>query len=200
VSPPTPARPPAKKRRPERRDQILQIAVRLFHERGFDATGMDDIGEKAGITGPAIYRHFDSKEDILLEAIEVGSRQHFAEIPEIVASSSSPRETLERLARNNAKASLANPAMAAVIITERRHLARDARARLNRMIRLRVEEWVHALQQLRPELSDAEARVMVFGVFSLLASVTQRASGLAPEVVEDLLVDMVMEALLLAPA
>jgi AcrR family transcriptional regulator len=200
VTAPTPSRPPAKKRRPERREQILQIAVRLFHERGFHATGMDDIGEEAGITGPAIYRHFDSKEDILLEAIDAGARQRFAEIEEIVETSASPRQTLERLARNHVKATLANPAMAAVVITERRHLAADVRTRLSRLIRLRVQEWVHALRQLRPEVSDAEARVMVFGVFTLLASMTQHASGLDPQVVEDLLVDMVMRALLFTPA
>ena len=41
------AAPTRTKRRPERRDQILQVAVRLFHERGFPATGMDDTEDRA---------------------------------------------------------------------------------------------------------------------------------------------------------
>ena len=41
------------KRRPYRRDEILAAAVKLFHERGYHATGMDDIGAEAGISGPA---------------------------------------------------------------------------------------------------------------------------------------------------
>jgi AcrR family transcriptional regulator len=196
---PSASRPPAKKRRPERRDQILEIAVRLFHQRGFHATGMDDIGEEAGITGPAIYRHFDSKEDILLAATEAWTEHRFAEIDEIVATSSSPRETLERLARDHARATVAQPSLSAVILAERRTLAPDARASLERVIRLRIEAWIHALKQMRPELSDAEASVMVFAVFTLMASVTQYDSGLDPELVEELLVDMAMKSLLQTP-
>jgi len=189
----------AKKRRPERRDQILEIAVRLFHERGFHATGMDDIGEEAGITGPAIYRHFDSKDEILVEAIEVAG-QRLADFDEIDDSDWSPEERLEQLARHHARAALTNQAMAAVVITERRHLAPEPRARLDRVLRRRVQEWVRALTEVRPELSDAVARLMVFGVFTLLTSMTQHDSGLDPEVVETLLVDMAMTSLLAAPA
>ena len=64
------------KRRPYRRDEILAAAVKLFHERGYHATGMDDIGAEAGISGPAIYRHFKGKEEILevllLDAAQTG--------------------------------------------------------------------------------------------------------------------------------
>ena len=45
--------------------KILLAAQRLFHERGFDAVGMDEVGETAGITGPAIYRHFSGKDELL---------------------------------------------------------------------------------------------------------------------------------------
>ena len=196
---PTPSRTRAKKRRPERREQILEIAVRLFHQRGFHATGMDDIGEEAGITGPAIYRHFDSKEEILVEAIEVAGQQ-FATVDETGTTVSSPQERLEQLARNHARVALGNQAMAAVVITERRHLAREPRAQLERVIRSRAQEWVQALTQVRPELSEAVARIMVFGVFTLLTSVTQHDSGLDPDTVETLLVDMAMKSLLAAPA
>src|SRR5262249_42746727 len=45
--------------------KILEAAAKLFQERGFGAVGVDEIGERAGVTGPAIYRHFRGKEDIL---------------------------------------------------------------------------------------------------------------------------------------
>lgn len=57
--------PPTQKGR-DRRDQIIAAATRLFNERGFHATGIDDIGSAAGITGPGIYRHFASKDEILI--------------------------------------------------------------------------------------------------------------------------------------
>jgi AcrR family transcriptional regulator len=185
-----------KKRRPYRRDQILQIAVALFHERGYHATGMDDIGEAAGITGPAIYRHFKNKEEIITAAITEGTDQILAKVQEIVETSSSPEETLERLARNFMRATLNNPALAGIIVGELRLLDPIPRAAVERVFRLHLEEWVHALSMLRPELSDGELRVLVAGAFGLFESVTQYESGLDRQVVEDLLVGMAMDGLL----
>jgi AcrR family transcriptional regulator len=188
--------PTRKKRRPERRDQILQIAVRLFHERGFHGTGMDDIGEVAGITGPAIYRHFSSKEEILAEAIRRVADERRVALGEIARSSSSPEETLEKLARSHALSTLANPSLVAVVVGERRVLDGAGRAAIDRAVRERVDEWVEPLRQLRPELSDPEARLMVVSAFTLIQSVIQHDSGLDPEIVEDLLVRMAMDSLL----
>ncbi|MCW3040419.1 MAG: TetR/AcrR family transcriptional regulator, partial [Solirubrobacterales bacterium] len=52
-------------RDPDRGSKILAAALRLFHERGFHAVSVDEIGEAAGATGAAIYRHFTGKEEIL---------------------------------------------------------------------------------------------------------------------------------------
>ncbi len=194
-----PPRATRKKRRPYRRDQIQQIAVSLFHERGYHATGMDDIGEAAGITGPAIYRHFKNKEEIITAAITQGTDQILAKVHEIVASSTSPEETLERLAHNFMRATLNDPALAAIIVGELRLLDPSSRATVERAFRLHLEEWVHALSQLRPELSDGELRVLVTGAFGLFESVTQYDSGLDRQVVEDLLVDMAIAGLLASP-
>jgi AcrR family transcriptional regulator len=185
-----------KKRRPYRREQIQQIAVALFHERGYHATGMDDIGEAAGITGPAIYRHFKNKEEILTAAITQGTDQILAKVEEIVESSSSPQDTLEMLARNFMRATLNDPALASIIVGELRLLDPTPRGTVERAFRLHLEEWVHALSQLRPELSDGELRVLVTAAFGLFESVTQYDSGLDRDAVEDLLVDMAMAGLL----
>src|SRR5664279_1623159 len=48
-----------------RREAILTAASQLFAERGYAAVGMDDIGAAAGVTGPAIYRHFGAKASVL---------------------------------------------------------------------------------------------------------------------------------------
>jgi AcrR family transcriptional regulator len=51
-----------------KRERILEEAVRLFYERGFSGTTLDDIAGKLGVTKPFIYTHFRSKVE-LLEAI-----------------------------------------------------------------------------------------------------------------------------------
>lgn len=47
------------------RDRILDVALALFAEKGYEATSMREIAEQLGFTKPALYYHFDSKEDIV---------------------------------------------------------------------------------------------------------------------------------------
>lgn len=48
------------------RERILDVALDLFTEQGFDGTSMREIAERLHITKPSIYHHFASKEDILM--------------------------------------------------------------------------------------------------------------------------------------
>ena len=52
------------------RERVLAEAQRLFRERGYAATSLEQIAEAADVTKGAIYGHFSSKEDLLLSAIE----------------------------------------------------------------------------------------------------------------------------------
>ena len=47
------------------RERILDSALNLFSEKGYDGVGVDLIGEKCGLKGPSIYKHFKGKEEIL---------------------------------------------------------------------------------------------------------------------------------------
>jgi len=46
----------------ERREQLMGVARELFAERGYDATPVEDVAERAGVTKPVVYEHFGSKE------------------------------------------------------------------------------------------------------------------------------------------
>ena len=54
----------------ERRALIVDAAGRLFGERGYDATRLDDVASAAGVTKPILYRHFDSKDELYLALLE----------------------------------------------------------------------------------------------------------------------------------
>jgi TetR/AcrR family transcriptional regulator, repressor of fatR-cypB operon len=56
------------------RERIIQGALRLFAEKGVDATSIRDIASSAAISEPAIYRHFRSKEDLVWEIFWSGYR------------------------------------------------------------------------------------------------------------------------------
>ena len=52
-----------------RREEILDAAAGLFADRGYHGVSIDDIGAAVGMSGPGIYRHFASKEDILAQML-----------------------------------------------------------------------------------------------------------------------------------
>lgn len=59
----------ARQRSSPRRRQILAAAAPLFAERGFHGVSVDDLGAATGVSGPALYRHFRAKEEILAELL-----------------------------------------------------------------------------------------------------------------------------------
>lgn len=60
--------------REQRRTQLLELATRVFTQKGFRATSMDDIAGAAGVTKPVLYQHFDSKETLYIEVIDITAR------------------------------------------------------------------------------------------------------------------------------
>ncbi len=52
------------------KDRILEAALTVFSEKGYDGVGVDFIAETAGMKGPSLYKHFKGKEDILNALID----------------------------------------------------------------------------------------------------------------------------------
>jgi AcrR family transcriptional regulator len=61
-----PAAAAATTKAPDTRDRILDIALDLFTEQGYDGTSLREIADQLGVTKAALYYHFESKDDILL--------------------------------------------------------------------------------------------------------------------------------------
>ena len=78
-----------------RREQLLQVALKVFAERGFNATTMDDIAERAGVTKPLLYQHFDSKRALYLELVDSVARTMLEAIEKAVAAADGPRHQVE---------------------------------------------------------------------------------------------------------
>jgi AcrR family transcriptional regulator len=58
--------PPAAAAKADTRDRILDVALDLFTDQGFDGTSLREIAERLNVTKAALYYHFESKDDILL--------------------------------------------------------------------------------------------------------------------------------------
>lgn len=192
---------PAPSGRSGRRETILAAAADLFSNQGYAATGIDEIGEAAGITGPGVYRHFDGKSAVLSEVITRLITDLIAGVADVVADGDDPEAILGGLVDNLVRTVLADRQSWGVFIREQRHLEPASRAKVNRAHRLHVEEWVDALLHLRPELREAEARTVVHGAFGIVASITHRHQpGVSDAVLAAALHDAAMNVLLRTPA
>ena len=159
-----------------RRLAIMAAASDLFRDRGFRATSLDDIGAAAGISGPAIYRYFKSKHELLTVLIEEAAISWRAAVDEVLNTEAPPMVMLENLIDAAVALQLENGNLRGVLHQELRSLDDDARRRLARTDRGTMAEWVHLLCEVRPSLTDDEARAAVLMVDGLLRSVSLRTT------------------------
>src|SRR5580658_7080136 len=82
----------------ENRQRILEVAGRLFREKGFEGIGVDGIMEAAGLTHGGFYGHFDSKADLADQACSAGMQQSKQKW-ELLAQAS-PEVALTEIARS----------------------------------------------------------------------------------------------------
>lgn len=82
-------------RQDNRRQQLLDVAARLFRERGYHVTSMRDIAHEVGMLSGSIYYHFPSKEELLLSVYEEGLRHIAEQVDAAVAAQNTPWERLE---------------------------------------------------------------------------------------------------------
>jgi AcrR family transcriptional regulator len=73
--------------RAQREAEMIDAALALFTEHGFDGTSMDDIAERAGITKPLLYTYFESKEGLYLACIEHAARPMIEAVAAVAADS-----------------------------------------------------------------------------------------------------------------
>jgi AcrR family transcriptional regulator len=181
--------------RGQRRERILASATSLFEENGFHGAGIDDIAAAAGVTGPAIYRHFKNKDAVLVALFD-RLAERLTAILDTVATLDG-REALETLVRLHVRLAFEERALIVVYISEERNLPEAERRRVRRFQRAYVEAWADLLRPLRPDQSDDKRRAAVHAAIGLLNSTGYRRQvGLPRAEAEDMLARMAVVALL----
>ncbi len=187
-------------RRGNRRQQILDAAASLVAERGYHDVGMADIGAAAGVTGPAIYRHFEGKSAVLVTMFDRVIEDLSAEALEIAAHQRDPGAALAALVATQVRFVLRDRTLAQVYHNEIANLPAEDRNRLRRKQRLYIEEWVHILGLLRTPRTDVELRIYVHAAIGAVQSVLFFHSGLPDEQLAELLSGVAHSALFAEPA
>ena len=168
-----------------RKAEILDVASTLFHRSGFHNVGMDDIGEAAGVTGPALYFHFAGKTALLAAIMERLAEELLDE--GITADAKDPADALRRLVSHHVDFALNERALIAVWIRDERSLPVEDQHQLRERQRAYVARWVDTLREYNPDLDQAEALSVVHGVFNFIASIAFYEPKLDPERLRELL-------------
>jgi AcrR family transcriptional regulator len=179
----------------DRRKELLAVAGSLFASRGYNSVTVDDIGDAVGLTGPALYRHFASKEALLVAVFDQVIEQWTERIRHVVSDAPDPTSALRAMVRLHVEFAIEQRENLAVWRQEFHNLPEADRWRLRRAQRLYVEEWVHVVNELHPDFTDTEVRAAVHAAIGLLQSPSDFQSGLDPETATNLLMSMALAAL-----
>ena len=194
-------------RRPDDRPkEILDAALKVFAERGYRNTRLEDIGEAAGVTKGAIYHYFANKEELLLRAIEHRREEALGHIEDVLRDKRAPVSTRLRLVVRRWFGSLSEERLAVVTLLVQgiAHEAPDAFRRWlaggpaasARLIASLVREG-QARGEFRADAdADVAARMLISGL--LQQTVWQQYVTDVPDlaVSQDRLVDSALELFL----
>jgi len=109
-----------------RADEIVDIAARLFYERGYQSVPTRALAQAAGIQGGSLYHHFTSKEEILYRIVQYGSGEFFAGLlPHLEAPETSYRDRLDRFVRAYITDAQQRRYAIAVLFRDMAHLSPD---------------------------------------------------------------------------
>lgn len=140
---------------------------------------LDDLGAAVGISGPAVYRHFESKEAVLSELL-IGISKHLLEAgAEVVRSHAAGKPALHALIAFHVSFSLASPELIRIQDRDLYSLPDHQRRDVLHMQRRYVRLWVDNVRAANPDASEAVARTKVHALIGLLNS-TPYSSKLLP--------------------
>lgn len=176
-----------------RERQILDAATKLFYERGFHNVGVDDIGERVGVTGPAIYRHFSGKDHLLGTLYHEALDQLFLRIG---GRREDPHEELQELIRAQAEFAIEHRELVGIYTREGLSLPDPWRKEVARRTAMHMKHWTGVLERCYPDRTAEEITSAAYAAVGLLHSIAHwpRAALRTPNLAA-LLVELVHDGL-----
>jgi len=179
----------------ERRDALLSSAAQLFADRGFDGVSIEDLGSSVGISGPAVYRHFPSKQAVLAALLVGVSEGLLTGGRAVVSASSDDASSLVALVRFHVDFALRDPDVIRVQDRDLSSLSPADRGAVRDLQRRYVDLWVDVLRRLHPATERPELRLRAQATFGLLNSTPHSARSVTPGRTRALLEEMSLAAL-----
>ncbi|HEX4148211.1 MAG TPA: TetR/AcrR family transcriptional regulator [Pirellulales bacterium] len=150
--------------------EIYTKAAHIFHERGYDATSMNDLADALNITKAGLYYYIESKEDLLFQIMSYALDWLEREVIEPARSITDPHQRLLTIIRLHGAALVNNSRALPVLTDEVAALSpkhrREINARKHRYLEL-VRDTLEALRQ-QGKLRDIDSTVAAFSLFGML--------------------------------
>jgi AcrR family transcriptional regulator len=179
----------------KRRDLIVEVAAQLFAEHGFDSVSINEIGIAAGITGPAIYRYFASKEALLVLVYERLYKRFGEGIQAILGQDYEPGESLDKLIDLQVTLAVEEPEKIRIVNSEGRHLPVKEATEFRAENRRQLSIWTDVLGRARPDLPRLQCEMTVHALLAMINSIANRRDqNWEPDTVRNYLRAMALNA------
>ena len=185
-------------------DSLLDIAVAVFNERGYDATSMDELAARLGITKSAIYHHVPSKVELLRLALDRALDALFAVTAEPGATSGPAIDRLEHVVRGSVGVLTEQLPFVTLLLRVRGNSpVEEAALRRRREFDRIVTDLVGAAEEegdVRPDVDPAVTSRLLFGTVNSLTEWYRPDGGLSADDLADALVATTFQGLRARPS
>ncbi|MEX5718881.1 TetR/AcrR family transcriptional regulator [Geodermatophilus maliterrae] len=173
-------------------DSLLDVAVAVFNERGYDATSMDELAARLGITKSAIYHHVPSKVELLRLALDRALDALFAVTRESAATTGPAIGRLEHVVRGSVRVLAAELPFVTLLLRVRGNspVEEAALGRRREFDRI-VTDLVRAAEDegdVRPDVDPAITSRLLFGTVNSLTEWYRPGGSLSADALADALV------------
>ncbi len=185
-------------------DSLLDVAVAVFNERGYDATSMEELATRLGVTKSAIYHHVSSKVELLRLALDRALDALFAVTEEPGATTGPAIDRLEHVVRGSVRVLAAELPFVTLLLRVRgnspvEQAALQRRRRFDRV----VTDLVRAAEEegdVRPDVDPAITSRLLFGTVNSLTEWYRPDGGLSADDLADALVATTFQGLRTRPS
>ena len=173
-------------------DSLLEVAVAVFNERGFEATSMDELAARLGVTKSAIYHHVPSKVELLRRALDRALDALFAVTAEPGATTGPAIDRLEHVVRGSVRVLAAELPYVTLLLRVRgnsdvERAALQRRREFDRVVTGLVRA-AEAEGDVRPDVDPAVTSRLLFGTVNSLTEWYRPGGGLSADDLADAVV------------
>lgn len=189
----------------KRRAEVLDVAARVFHEKGYDATTIQDIADEVGVLKGSVYYYISSKEDVLFELLEEVHQAALKAVLEAVERDGDPLQKIHAFVETLSSFNAEHRVRMGILLHDFRSLSKERRReivrerdRYDRMLRELIVEGQEK-EIVCPDIDAKLAALAVMGMINTIYQWYRPAGGWKAQSIGAFYADFVIRALACDP-